>query len=400
MERAELLRFVLGALVGHRLRSALSALGIAIGVAAVVLLTALGEGARRYIVGQFSQFGTNLMEINPGKVKTFGFPGAFGGTTNQLTVDDAIALDKVPGVASAVPFAFGQARVEATSRGRSVYVYGTTHDMLAAWHVTVGQGTFLPQIDAHRKGSFAVLGPKLASELFGDSSPLGQRVRIGSWGFLVVGVMGAKGQLLGFDVDDSAYIPVASALDLFNQHELVAIDVVARDADAVGGVVARVKAVLTARHRDNEDFTITTQTEMLDTFGRIIGIITASVTAIAGISLFVGAIGILTIMWISVHERTGEIGLLRALGVSAAAVQRLFLLEATALAVAGGIAGVAIGFAVEGVLHAAVPGLPLSTPPEAVLAALVMSLVVGIGAGVIPARRAASLDPVDALRAE
>jgi len=400
MERADLLRFVLGALAGHRLRSVLSALGVAIGVAAVVLLTALGEGARQYIVGQFSQFGTNLMEINPGKVKTFGFPGAFGGTTNKLTVDDALALEKVPGVGAAVPFAFGQARVEAVARGRSVYIYGTTHDMLAAWHVTVGQGVFLPPMDPHRKGSFAVLGPKLARELFGEASPLGQRVRIGSWGFLVIGVMESKGQLLGLDVDESAYIPVASALDLFNQTELLAIDVVARDADAVQGVVARVKTTLTARHRDNEDFTVTTQTEMLDTFGRIIGIITAAVTAIAGISLFVGAIGILTIMWISVHERTGEIGLLRALGVSATEVQRLFLLEAAALAVAGGIAGVAFGFAVQWVLHAAVPGLPLQTPLLAVVAALAMSLVVGIAAGVIPARRAAALDPVEALRAE
>ena len=400
MENLELFRFALGALTGHRLRSTLSALGVAIGVTAVVLLTSLGEGTRRYIVSQFSQFGTNLMEINPGKVKTFGFAGAFGGTTHQLTIDDAEALRRIPGVEEVVPVAIGQARVEAAARGRSVYVYGVTHEVPAAWRITVSQGSFLPEMDPHRQGAFVVLGPKLARELFGSVSPLGQRVRIGSWGFLVIGVMESKGQLLGFDIDDSAYIPVATAMNIFNQAEVMAIDVVARSTEAVPGVVAGVKAVLTERHRGEEDFTVTTQTEMLDTFGRIIRIITAAVTAIAGISLFVGAMGILTIMWISVHERTGEIGLLRALGVTERGVQRLFLFEATLLAVAGGVAGVGFGFGVQILARAVVPGLPLATPVGAVVAALLMSLGVGITAGVIPARRAASLDPVDALRAE
>ena len=400
MENLELFRFALGALTGHRLRSTLSALGVAIGVTAVVLLTSLGEGTRRYIVSQFSQFGTNLMEINPGKVKTFGFAGAFGGTTHQLTIDDAEALRRIPGVEEVVPVAIGQARVEAAARGRSVYVYGVTHEVPAAWRITVSQGSFLPEMDPHRQGAFVVLGPKLARELFGSVSPLGQRVRIGSWGFLVIGVMESKGQLLGFDIDDSAYIPVATAMNIFNQAEVMAIDVVARSTEAVPGVVAGVKAVLTERHRGEEDFTVTTQTEMLDTFGRIIRIITAAVTAIAGISLFVGAMGILTIMWISVHERTGEIGLLRALGVTERGVQRLFLFEATLLAVAGGVAGVGFGFGVQILAKAVVPGLPLATPVGAVVAALLMSLGVGITAGVIPARRAASLDPVDALRAE
>jgi putative ABC transport system permease protein len=400
METIEVVRFVLGALTGHRLRSFLSALGVAIGVAAVVLLTSLGEGTRQYIVRQFSQFGTNLMEIVPGKVKTFGFAGAFGGTTQRLTIDDAESLRRVPGIAEVVSATFGQARVEAGERGRSVYVYGVTHELPAAWTVMVAQGSFLPEMDPRRQGAFAVLGPKLARELFGAASPLGRRVRIGSWSFLVIGVMEAKGQLLGFDVDDVAYIPVATAMSLFNQDQLMAVDVVARSTEAVPGVVSGVKAVLTARHRGEEDFTVTTQTEMLDTFGRIIGIITAAVTAIAGISLFVGAMGILTIMWISVHERTGEIGLLRALGVTERGVQSLFLLEAALLAMTGGVAGIAFGFGVQLLARAFVPGLPLATPVGAVVAALAMSFAVGIAAGVIPARHAAALDPVDALRAE
>lgn len=396
----DLLRFVAGALWGHRLRTALSALGVTIGVAAVVLLTSLGQGTREYMVSQFSQFGTNLIGIAPGKVKTFGIPGVFGGTTHRLTIEDAVVLSRQPGVEEVVPVVVGAARVESGGLGRDVFIYGVTHEASTAWRFPVSQGIFLPAMEAQRRGSFAVLGPTLARELFAENPPLGQRVRIGGQGFLVVGVMEPKGQFLGIDLDDSAYIPVASAMDLFNAPELNEIDLVAASHGAVGEVVERARSVLTARHHDNEDFTITTQTDMLDTLGRILDIVTMAVTAIACISLLVGAIGILTILWISVHERTSEIGLLRALGVSMGEVERLFLAEAAAVAVAGGAVGVMAGYACCAVLRAFVPSLPVSTPPEAALAALAMSLVVGLASGFLPARRAASLDPVDALRAE
>jgi len=396
----ELLRFAVGALQGQRLRSALSALGVAIGVAAVVLLTSLGEGTRQYIVSQFTQFGTNLLEIKPGRIKTMGMPGVLGGTTHKLTLDDADAVRRVPGVAAVVPVVVGQARVEAGGRGRSVYIYGVGHEMQRVWQVQVAQGEFLPVMDARRQGSFVVLGPKLAREVFGQEPPLGQRVRIGSLSLLVIGVLEPKGQVLGLDMDDSAYMPVATAMNLFNQSELMAIDVLAARAEAIQFVVARIRAMLTERHRGEEDFTITTQGEMLDTFGRVIGIITIAVTAIAGVSLLVGAIGILTVMWISVNERTAEIGLLRALGVSEGGVGAIFLVEATLLAVIGGLGGLLLAAAVAAAIHAAAPGLPLQTPPLAIPAAVLTSVVVGIASGYLPARRAASLDPVDALRAE
>jgi putative ABC transport system permease protein len=396
----ELIQFVGGAIKGQRLRSFLSALGIAIGVTAVILLTSLGEGTRDYIVGQFTQFGTSIIAVNPGKVKTLGMPGALGGTTHKLTIDDSEALRRIPGVNEVVPVAFGQARVEGVCRGRCVFIQGVGWEAAKGFRLNVSQGSFLPPMDANRRNSYTVLGAKLSQELFDDESPLGQRVRIGGYTFLVIGVMEAKGQMLGFDFDDTAYIPVASAMDIFDVDELVEIDVVAASTDVIPEVVEGIRSLLMERHRGEEDFTITTQTEMLDTFGKIISMITIAVSGIAGVSLLVGAMGILTIMWISVHERTNEIGLLRALGVSRNTVQGLFLLESVLLAVAGGGLGLAAGLAITSFVQAAVPGLPLSTPALAVVAALVMCLIVGMISGVAPARRAAELDPIDALRAE
>lgn len=396
----ELVRFVGGAILGHRLRSALSALGVAIGVAAVVLLTSLGEGTRRYMVEQFGQFGANLIGITPGSAKTHGIPGVLGGTTHKLTIRDAVALSRLPAVEQTVPVVMGAAKVEAGGLGRDVFIYGVSHNASDAWQWPVSQGTFLVPMDPDRRGSIAVVGPTLAREIFPGVSPLGRRVRIGGEGYLVVGVMEAKGQFLGMDLDDSAYIPVASAMDLFNAADLTEIDLVAISHGAVPEAIAQARALLKERHRGNEDFTIISQSDMLDTLGRILDVVTMAVTAIAAISLLVGAIGILTILWISVHERTAEIGLLSALGVTRRRVEGIFLTEAAAIALAGGGAGVLAGYALCAVLREAVPGLPVATPAAAPAAALLMSLVVGLASGFLPARRAASLDPMEALRAE
>ncbi len=395
----DILSLAAGALRAHRLRSFLSMLGIAIGVAAVILLTSIGEGTRVYVISQFTQFGTNIMAVNPGKSKTLGIPGILGGTTRKLTIDDAEALARIPGIETVVPVSMGSARVEAGERGRDVTVLGATPDLPALWRFGARQGSFWPKGDPRRGASAAVLGPKLASELFGGRNPLGEVVRIAGRRFRVIGVMQPKGQMMGFDVDDIAIVPVASALQLFNQGDLFEIDLVYAQMEETARVEAEVKRVLTLRHGD-EDFSVTTQAAMLDVFGSVMDVITMSVGAIAGISLLVGATGILTMMWIAVGERTSEIGLLRALGATRGQVERLFLAEAAALATTGGALGIVAGLGLGGLLRLAVPGLPVETPVRFVLAGLAVSVATGLLAGVAPARRAAALDPIEALRAE
>ena len=396
----DLLSFAFGALARYRLRSMLSMLGIAIGIGSVILLTSIGEGTRLYVLDQFTQFGTNLLQINPGKAETMGIPGVLGGTTHKLSIEDGLAIARLPQVEEVVPLAFGMARVEAEGRGRSVYIYGVTPDVPAVWKFRVRQGSFWPAGDPRRGQSMAVLGPKLKRELFGSGNALGRFVRIGGTRFRVVGIMEPKGQFLGFDVDDGAYIPVASAMRLFNQDELQEIDVVFTSSASVDAVVDRITRLLIDRHRGNEDFTITTQAAMMDVFGNVMNIITMAVGAIAAISLLVGSIGILTMMWIAVGERTAEIGLVRAIGASRRQVQMVFLVEAGALATVGGLAGLLGGLAVCAMLRGFVPGLPVHTPALWAVLAVAISFATGVLSGVAPARRAASLDPIEALHTE
>jgi putative ABC transport system permease protein len=400
LEAGDLFRLSSGAMRGHPTRSMLSMLGIAIGVAAVVLLTSLGEGARRYIAAQFSQFGTNVLAINPGKIETGGLPGVFGGTTHKLSIEDSEAIGRLSAVQQVVPIAMGQARVEGNGRGRSVFIYGTTSALPEVFTFEIGQGSFLPAGDPRRGGPVAVLGPKLKRELFGELNALGRFVRVAGARLRVIGVMAPKGRMLGFDIDDAAYIPVATAMRVFNLDELQEIDVLFSHEGMTDTVAAAVRALLIERHGGNDDFTLTTQTEMLDVFGRVMDVITLSVAVIAAISLLVGAIGIFTMMWISVGERVGEIGLMRALGATSRQVHGIFLSEAVLLTSLGGTAGLLFGLLIILLVRFLVPGLPLGTPVEYVVAALAMSAAAGLVSGVSPARRAAALEPVEALRAE
>ena len=401
MRVIDLVRLALGAVAGHRLRSALTMLGIAIGIASVILLTSIGEGIRVYVLSEFTQFGTNIIAVNPGKSDTTGGnPTAMAGTIRKLTVEDAEALRRIPQVEASMPVAFGNARVEYGERGRSVLVYGVTSDVPRVWKFAVRHGRFIPEGDPRHGSPLVVLGIKLKREVFGEANALGERVRIGGRPFRVIGVMEPKGQFLNLDLDDTAFIPVAEAMTLFNRDDLIEIDVAYRSAAARDLVAAEVRRILQDRHQGEEDFTITTQESMLATLDRIIGVVTKAVGAIGGISLVVGAIGILTMMWISVNESTAEIGLLRALGARRGQVMAFFLLQAALLATAGGAVGIFVGVGIARGLKVVLPRLPVSTPMHYVLAALLLSFAVGLLSGALPARRAAGLDPIEALRAE
>jgi putative ABC transport system permease protein len=389
------------ALRAHRLRYALSALAIAVGISAVVLMVSIGEGMRLFIIDQVSSFGTTLISINPGKVETRGgMPGAMGGSVKKLTLDDARAIKRIPGVTGAVPVAYGTALVEHGNRGRDVFIYGVSHEAPEVWSLPVGSGQFLPVMDYDRAAPVCVLGPKLKRELFGDANALGATVRIGKARYRVIGIMAPKGQFLGFDLDDTAYIPIGSAMRLLNRSEVDEVDLRAASTEAIDPVAERLKALMIERHDGHEHFTIVTQKEAQTMVSNILGVVTTVVSAIAAISLLVGAIGILTIMWIVVRERTAEIGLVKAIGARRGQILVWYLAEAAATALAGGIGGLLLGAGVAALLALLIPGLQSHTSPWLVIGALAMAVTVGIGSGVAPALQAARLDPVQALRGE
>jgi putative ABC transport system permease protein len=400
MSGRDLLRLAWQSIWFHRQRSFLTMLGVLIGIASVILLTSIGEGARHYILSEFTQFGTTLIAVNPGRIETSGMPGALGTTVHPLTIEDAEALQRIPGVERVVPVVMGAAPVEQGGRTRNIFVYGVTADAPATWRMPLRVGRFLPRVDWRRGAPLAVLGPKTKRELFGERNCLGQHVRISGQRYLVIGIMEPKGQFLGFDIDDSVYVLVENARALFNRDALQEIDLLAANASLIDSVANRIEAVLKERHRGEQDFTVTTQTGMLETMDRIIRMISMAVAGIGAISLLVGAIGILTVMWISVNERTTEIGLARAIGATAAQVQWLFLGEAVLLSVVGGVLGLLAGVGLARLLQAWIPALPVQTPWSYVLLAVVISLVVGLGSGLVPARRAATLDPMEALAEE
>ena len=399
MKRRDLIELALETLRIHRLRTGLTLSAIAIGVTAVLLLTALGDAAKGYVVNEFAGVGTNLVIVVPGKVETSGGMPALGGTTRDLTLEDCDAIKRQsPSVREAAPFSLGTGAIEYGERSRDVRVIGTTAPFLTVRKLTIATGQFLPPGDPRQGDRVVVLGQKVARELFRDENPLGRLVRVAQWRFRVIGVMGSKGTSVGIDYDDLIIVPVSVGLRMFNQTGLFRIMVEATGPATVPVALEQVRTVLTMRHDDDEDFTLITQDAMLKTFSAVIDALTASLAGIAAISLAVAGIGIMNVMLVSVSERTGEVGLLKALGARRRQILDVFLVEAVMLSGAGAVVGVIAGVIIIYIAAAIWPYIPIKPSPGWIALVIVLAVVAGVSFGLMPARRAARLDPAEALR--
>ncbi|MER0171123.1 MAG: ABC transporter permease [Nitrosomonas sp.] len=399
MNTIDTVQFAFRSLTAHRLRTVLSASGIAVGIAAVVLLTAIGDGVQRFVLTEFTQFGTNIVTITPGKINTHG--GSLGaiGSARLLTIEDTIALKQSRYAQYTNASVTGNAEIRAQGRSRRVTAYGQGPDFARAFNMQIAIGQFLPDDDPRNPRAYAVLGAKVRSELFGDANPLGALLQVGGTRFRVIGVMAPKGNVIGFDLDDTVFVPTARALEVFNRQGVMEINFSYHPDAPVQAVVSDINRILIARH-GREDFTVRPQQQMLNTLSTVLSVLKFAVAALGGISLIVGAVGMITLMHIAVSERVSEIGLLTALGATRGRIRLLFLLESTALSAIGGLAGLLIGSGIAGLLKLLISGLPVNIPWNFVLGALCLSLVIGLAAGVVPAMRAAKLNPVDALRAD
>lgn len=398
MKIDDTLGFAFRSLRGYPLRTGLMLLAMAIGVASVVLLTALGEGARRYVTQEFTSLGTHLLIVLPGRSETTGGPPPLlGETPRDLTLEDALALLRSSAVRRVAPVMVGSAPVARDGLSRETVILGTTAAMAEVRNLSMAQGRFLPAGEASRAEAHCVLGNKLKTELFGNTSPLGRFVRIGERRFRVIGALAPKGQSLGVDISDVAIIPVASASALFNRVSLFRILVQARGRDAIPRAKEAVLEIIRERHDGEDDITVITQDAMLATFDRIFKTLTLAVAGIAAISLAVAGILIMNVMLVAVSQRTGEIGLLKALGAPGGQILHLFLSESAMLSLVGAALGLLLAGGGLVLAERFFPNFPMAAPAWALLAAVGVALASGLVFGVMPARRAARLDPVAAL---
>jgi putative ABC transport system permease protein len=396
---ADLIRLAGQSVRRARLRSAMLLLAMGIGVSAVVVLTALGEGARRFVTDEFRALGTHLIIVFPGRTETTGVqPGLFSGETpRDLTLGDAEALLRIPDVERVAPLVIGAAPASVRELERDVPILGSSADLLTVWHWRMSEGEFLPAGELDRDVAVCVIGSNVRRELFAGRNVLGESLRIGDRRFRVIGILASEGRSIGMDVQELVIIPVSAAQALFNSESLFRILVQTRTRESMDRVRDDVIETLAARHQGEQDVTVVTQDSVLATFDGIFTALTLALAGIASISLAVAGVLVMNVMLVAVSQRTAEVGVLRAVGATRRQVTALFLTEAVLLSLAGAVAGIVAGLACNWILGRVYPSLSLITPPWALVLAVLTALASGVVFGLMPARRAARLDPVLAL---
>ncbi len=397
----ETVRTAVRSLAQNRMRTALTALGMIIGVGSVVAVLAVGEGAQASVAGRIRALGTNLLYVRP----AFGRAGAVRtGSTETLTRADADAIAELPGVAAVAPEVNGSAQIRFLENNQTASVYGVTAAYLEVRTLEVASGLGFDEVDDQQRRRVAILGANVAGDLFGGREPLGQRVQIQGIAFRVIGVLAPKGDAGFLSPDDMVLVPLSTHQGvLFGQDHLSAISIQVADESMAASLQERISQLLRLRHRlrpdQDSDFDVRSQTEMLQTFGAITSTFTVLLGGVAAVSLLVGGIGIMNIMLVSVRERTREIGVRMAVGARRRDILLQFLVEAIVVSLFGGLIGIALGY-LAALLIARLGGWDTIVPLYAVALSLTVSVVIGLVFGVGPARRAAHLDPVEALRQE
>ncbi len=395
MRLAEAWRVAVTALRANRLRSLLTMLGVVIGVAAVVVLVAIGTGAKQEVEEQVNGLGANLVIVVPGKLEFGSAP-----TRSRLELADADRIGRALGTPGevAVTLSSGE-NVRSGSREAFATVTGTNPAVPEVLVRPVARGQYLRDSDVDTRRRVAVLGSRVAADLFDGADPLGRTVSVGGVRFRVIGVFTSVGSSLGADRDNEVHIPITSAQRLFGAARVDAFALKAPSTEDIEAVRETALAVLADRYPE-EEFSAVTQQQVLGTVGRILGLLTTVLAAIAAISLLVGGVGVSNIMLVSVRERTREIGLRKAVGARTRDITLQFLIEAVLLTTIGGLLGIALGVGSALGLSAAVDQLPAVVTWWSPVLAFTVSAAVGIFFGVVPARRAGRLDPVVALRTE
>jgi putative ABC transport system permease protein len=395
MNLTDIIRFGFRAIYGYPTRTLLMLLAMAIGVGSVVILSTLGEGARRYVLNEFSSLGTNLLIILPGRSETVGGPPPLLGVTpRDLTLADAIALTRSAAIKYVAPLHVGAAPVSYSGRQREVTILGTTSEFFQVRQLSMAQGRFLPEGDPTRDVPVCVMGYKVKQEIFGNLSPLGELTRIGDRRFRVIGVISKRGQSVGMDMGDVVFIPVASAQALFNTVSLFRIMVEAAGRETISKAKEAIARIIKERHDGEDDITIISQDAVLSTFDKIFKALTLTVVGIGAISLAVAGILIMNVMLIAVSQRKAEVGLLKAIGAPNGQVMTIFLAESAILSLIGAGIGLILAAIGTWVLGRVFPSFPIVVPLWSLWAAVGVSMLTGLVFGVLPARRAARLDPV------